>query len=232
MTATSLSTAIAARRWAVVGAAGLSGVLVMISMFVDPVPSAGGRELIAGYAGDQFRAGLHTNLIHYGFALIAPVVFGIVGLVRGRGAWFANVAGALAVVGLSTLPGLVLLDLTSTAVVRATDVETAYAAEQQLGQMPAFVLVVIPAMVTAMLALPVAVAALWRAGLVAWPVVVVAVVAQLAPFLLPWYLGFGAQMVWLLGLALLLWRLPVGHWNRPVQRETAPAAAPPAAVAG
>lgn len=232
MTATSLSTAISARRWAVVGAAGLSGVLVMVSMFVDPVPSAVGRELIEGYAGDQFRAGLHTNLIHYGFALTAPVVYAIVGLVRGRGAWFANVAGVMAVIGLSTLPGLVLLDLTSTAVVRATDVETAYAAEQQLGQMPAFVAIVIPALVTAMLALPVAVAALWRAGLVAWPVVVVAVVAQFAPFLLPWYLGFGTQMLWLLGLAYLLWRLPVAHWDHASRPGTTPASAAPAAVAG
>lgn len=228
MTTTRLSTALAVRRWAVIGAAGLSGVLVMVSMFIDPVPSATGRELIEGYAGDQLRAGLHTNLIHYGFALLAPVVYGIVGLVRRRGAALANAAGVMAVIGLSTLPGMVMLDLTSTAAVRATDVDTAFAIEEQLGQMPAFALLALPAMVTAMLALPLAVAALWRAGLVAGPVVVVALAAQVAPFLLPWYLGFGAQMLWLLGLAWLLWRIPTSFWGAhrtPAEEDVSPVAA-------
>jgi hypothetical protein len=207
-------------------------VLVMVSMFVDPVPSASGRELIEGYAEHSTRSGLHTNLIHYGFALLAPVVYAIVGLVRGRGAWLANVAGVLAVIGLSTLPGLVLLDLTSTAMVRATDVDTAFAAEQQLGEMPAFVLVVVPALVTAMLAMPMAVAALWRAGLVAGPIVVVAVAAQMAPFVLPWWLGFGAQLVWLLGLAFLLWRLPTSVWAGRGRTAATPQPRPEAALAG
>jgi hypothetical protein len=218
-----LPTAIAVRRWAVIGAAGLSGVLVVVSMLVDPVPSATGRELIEGYAENGFRAGLHTNLIHYGFALIAPVVYAIVGLVRGRGAALANAAGVFAVIGLSTLPGLVLLDLTSTAAARATDGDTAFAIEEQLGQMPAFVLVLIPAMVCAMLALPVAVAALWRARLVAGPVVVVALAAQLAPFFVPWYLGFGAQMLWMIGLAYLLSRLPLSLWAGGSPEQVVPA---------
>ena len=49
-------------------------------------------------------------MIHYGFALFAPVAYAMVGLVRRRGAWIANLAGVLAVLGLSTLPGLVLVD--------------------------------------------------------------------------------------------------------------------------
>jgi hypothetical protein len=54
--------------------AALSGILVLVSMFVDPVPSAEGRELIQGYAANKGRQGLHTNLIHYGFALFAPLL--------------------------------------------------------------------------------------------------------------------------------------------------------------
>jgi hypothetical protein len=86
------------------------------SMFVDPVPSAEGRELIQGYAANKARQGLHTNLIHYGFALFAPVAYATVGLVRQRGAWIANLAGLFAVIGLSMLPGLVLLDYFSVGV--------------------------------------------------------------------------------------------------------------------
>jgi hypothetical protein len=214
VTRTEPTSAVAVRRWAVIAAAGLSGVLVMISMFVDPAPSANGRELIAAYAGDTFASGLHTNLIHYGFVLIAPVVYVMVGMVRGRGAWLANVAALLAVVGLSTLPGLVMLDLTSTAAAQVTDIDTAFAIEEQLGQSPAFVFLVIPAFLGAVVALPVAVVAMWRAGLVRGIVAVAAVAAALAPNVAPtWWLGFGINAVWMLGLGYVLWRLPMSAWS-------------------
>ena len=74
MTATAPSTALVVRRWAVIAAAGLSGVLVFVSMLADPAPSADGRELIVAYSENTVASGLHTNLIHYGFALTAPVV--------------------------------------------------------------------------------------------------------------------------------------------------------------
>jgi hypothetical protein len=218
-----LSTAIAVRRWAVIVASGLSGVLVLISMLVDPAPSADGRELIAAYAADSAASGLHTNLIHYGFVLIAPVVFIMVGMVRRRGAWLANVAGLLAVIGLSTLPGLVMLDLTATAAVQVTDVDTAFAIDQRLGETPAFVFLVLPAFVSAVLALPLAVMAMWRAGFFHWGVAVAAVAAALAPNVAPtWWLGFGTNLVWMVALAYLLWRLPLPLWDRsPAPAETA-----------
>lgn len=210
-----LSTAIGVRRWAVIIASGLSGVLVLISMLVDPAPSADGRELIAAYAADSTASGLHTNLIHYGFVLIAPVVFIMVGMVRQRGAWLANVAGLFAVIGLSTLPGLVMLDLTATAAVQVTDVDTAFAIDQRLGETPAFVFLVIPAFVSAVIALPLAVVAMWRAGFVHGGVAVAAVVAALAPNVAPtWWLGFGINLVWMLGLGYVLWRLPLPLWDR------------------
>ncbi len=214
MTRTEPTSAVAVRRWAVIAAAALSWVLVMISMVVDPAPDASGRELIAAYAGDTFASGLHTNLIHYGFALMAPVVYVMVGMVRRRGAWLANVAALLAVIGLSTLPGLVMLDLTTTAAAQVTDVDTAFAIEEQLGQSPAFVLLVVPAFLSAVLALPVAVAALWRAGLVHWGLAVAAVLASVAPNVMPvWWIGFGIHTAFMLLLAYVLWRLPMAVWS-------------------
>jgi hypothetical protein len=85
-------------------------------MLVDPAPDAEGRELVQAYAANDRAQGLHTNLIHYGFAPFAPVAYAMVGLVRRRGAWIANLAGLLAVLGLSTLPGLVFIDYFSVAV--------------------------------------------------------------------------------------------------------------------
>jgi len=220
-----LSTAIVVRRWAVIAASGLSGVLVLISMLVDPAPAADGRELIAAYAADSAASGLHTNLIHYGFVLIAPVVFIMVGMVRGRGAWLANMAGLLAVIGLSTLPGLVMLDLTATAAVQVTDVDTAFAIDQRLGETPAFVFLVIPAFVSAMFALPLAVVAMWRAGLFHGGVAVAAVAVALAPNVAPtWWLGFGVNLVWMMALGYLLWRLPLPVW------DSSPAPSEPATV--
>src|SRR5215204_4707840 len=78
--------ALSFRRWAVILAAGLSGVIVLISMLFDPAPDAEGRELIQAYAANDRAQGLHTNLIHYGFALFAPVAYAMVALVRRRGA--------------------------------------------------------------------------------------------------------------------------------------------------
>lgn len=206
------STACAVRRWAVIVAAGLSGVLVLVSMLVDPAPSADYRELIAAYAGDQFASGLHTNLIHYGFALIAPVVYAMVAMVRHRGAWLANVAGMLAVIGLSTLPGLVIIDLVTTATVNATDVDTAYAAAQALDELPAFLAIVAFAFPAAVFALPVAIIAMWRAGLFPWYAALLAVPMAVAPQFLPWSAGFGVAMVWMLLVAYWLWRVPSSAW--------------------
>ena len=201
------------RRGAVIGAAGLSGLLVLASMFVDPAPSADGTELAVAYADNLTRSGLHTNLIHYGFALIAPVVFSMVALVRGRGAWLANIAGGLAILGLSTLPGLVLIDFASVATLRASDRETLTAMEDLLFDSGWFLAVVIPAFAAAVIAPPVAVAALWRAGLVPGYVVLLAVLAALAPNVAPtWWLGFGINAVWMLAVAWLLARIPLSRW--------------------
>ena len=212
-TVPSVPSALRIRRQAVIAAAGLSGLLVLASMFVDPVPEADGRDLIVGYAGDLTRSGLHTNLIHYGFALVAPVVYAMVALVRGRGAWLANVAGVLAVIGLSTLPGLVLLDFPAVATALSSDVDAAVAMEEQMGQLGWFLAVVIPAFLCAVIALPVAVTALWRAGLVPGYLPVVAVLAALAPNVAPtWWLGFGINAIWMLVVAYFLARVPAARW--------------------
>ena len=205
--------ALRVRRRAVIAAAALSGLLVMISMFVDPVPEASGRELIEGYAGNMTRSGLHTNLIHYGFALIAPVVYAMVALVRGRGAWLANVAGLLAVIGLSTLPGLVLLDFTTVATSLTADLDTAVAMEEQMGEMGWFLVIVVPAFLSAMIALPLALAAMWRAGLVPGLLPLAFVVTTAAMQFTPvWWIGFGANALVMLAVAYFLARIPASTW--------------------
>jgi hypothetical protein len=200
--------ALSFRRWAVILAAGLSGVIVLISIVVEPAPDAEGREILQTYAANDRAQGLHTNLIHYGFALFAPVAYAMVGLVRRRGAWIANLAGLLAVLGLSTLPGLVFLDYFSVAVVHAVNAEAA------VEKLPGFAALSVPAFITSILAVPVATLALWRARLVAWWIPLVAATGPLAPNFLPGpaIVMFSVGAVCMLIVGWALWRIPVAAW--------------------
>jgi hypothetical protein len=106
------------------------------------------------------------GLFGNGFALLAPVAYAMVGLVGQRGAWIANPAGLFAVLGLSTLPGLVWLDYFSVGVEQVAGVDVAFDAQTAAEGLPGFAALAAPALVTSMLAGPVALLALWRAGLV------------------------------------------------------------------
>jgi hypothetical protein len=206
--------ALSFRRWAVILAAALSGVIVLISMLFDPAPDADGRELIQAYAANDRARGVHTNLIHYGFALFAPVAYAMVGLVRRRGAWIANLAGLLAVLGLSTLPGLVLIDYFSVAVEHVAGVEVAVNAQDAVEKLPGFVAVTAPAFISSILAVPVATLALWRARLVAWWLPLVAAIALLGPNFLPGgaMVSFSVMAVGMLIVGWALWRIPAVAW--------------------
>jgi hypothetical protein len=153
-------------------------------------------------------------LIHYGFALFAPVAYAMVGLVRRRGAWIANLAGVLAVLGLSTLPGLVFLDYFSVAVVHVAGLEAAVNAEGAVQKLPGFVAMTVPAFISAMVAVPVATLALWRARLVAWWLPLVAGAAFLGPNILPRpaIVGFSVMAVGMLVVGWALWRIPLVAW--------------------
>ena len=222
-----LSPALRLRRRFVIAAAALSGLLVFVSMIVDPVPDADGVDLVVGYAENLTASGLHTNLIHYGFALTIPVAFAIVGLVRGRGAVLANLAGLLAILGLTSLPGLVMLDFYAVAALRATDVETVAAIEREMEGLTWFIAIIAPAGLAMMVAMSVAVLALWRAGLAPWPVAVGIVAASLAPSVgLPWWLGFGANALGMLALAYVLASVPMHVWYPSAARSEDRSGAP------
>ena len=194
--------------------AALSGILVLASMFADPVPGADGRELIEGYAANEGRQGLHTNLIHYGFALFAPVAYAMVGLVRRRGAWIANLAGLFAVLGLSTLPGLVLTDYVLVGVEHVAGLDAASNVDAATENLPGFTALAVPAVLASVLAVPVAALALWRAGLVRWWLPIVAAATFLAPNVLPgWIAGFSVMAAGMLTVARALSRIPANLWH-------------------
>ena len=207
--------ALSFRRWAVILAAGLSGVIVLISIIVEPVhDAAGAREILQAYAANDRAQGLHSTLIHYGFALSAPVAYAMVGLVRRQGAWIANLAALLAVLGLSTLPGLVFLDYYDVAVVQTAGLEAAVNAGDAIEKLPGFAALLVPVFIPAILAVPVATLALWRARLVAWWIPLVAAAGSLVPNFLPGpeIVTFSVLAVGGLIVAWALWRVPVAAW--------------------
>jgi hypothetical protein len=214
------------RRWAVILAAGLSGVIVLISIVVEPGRGAEGPEIFQAYAANPRAQGLHTNLIHYGFALFAPVAYAMVGLVRRRGAWIANLAGLLAVLGLSTLAGLVYLDYLSVAVVHVAGLEAAVQVEAAVQNLPGFAALSAPAFISAMLAVPVATLALWRGRLVAWWLPLVAATAFIGPNFLPGpaIVAFSVMAVGMVIVGWALWRIPAVAWYGPIPSDQLDAA--------
>jgi hypothetical protein len=74
-------------------------VLLVAGVFLDPDIEASGRELAQAYAESPGREQVSALAFHFAFVMWAPVVFALVGLVRGRGAWLANLAAVLAVLG-------------------------------------------------------------------------------------------------------------------------------------
>jgi len=56
---------------------------------------------------------------------VTVAALGLVVLVRRRGAWLANVAGLLAILGISTIPGFLMIDFVDSAIGRITGVDVA-----------------------------------------------------------------------------------------------------------
>lgn len=209
-----MNSALTARRWAIIVSAALAGVLSFVSMLVDPAPSADGKELLQAYFDHQDRQGIHTNLLHYGFALFAPVAYGMIGLVRGRGAWLANVAGLFAILGLSTLPGLVFIDFAGISTVEVVGLDTAAEIQKHTDTLTWFGIAAAPAFISSLLALPLAALAMWRGRLLPLWVALTVTFAFIGVNAIPNALvGFAVVMVALLVLAWALWRIPRDAWS-------------------
>jgi len=151
-------------------------------------------------------------LIHYGFALFAPVAYAMVGLVCRRGAWIANLAGVLAVLGLSTLSGLVFLDYFSVAVAHVAGLEAAVNADDgseasRFRRRDSTCLHLVDAGGAG------GDAGLVPPRLVSWWLPLVAAAAFLGPTFLPGpMISFAVMAVGMLVVGWVLWRIPVVAW--------------------
>jgi hypothetical protein len=200
-----VSSALAFRRTALIVLPVLAAVLIVAGVFLDPDIDASGTELAQEYADNPGVTQLSALSFHFAFVAWAPLVFALVGLVRGRGAWLANVAGILAVLGATTLPGFLIVDFYDIAIVDTVGADAYEQITDRLEELPGATIIFVTGFLGHLLCLPVALFAAWRAGLLPlWTPVAVSVATIAAQVLQP----FGSGLL-LLAVAMvpLAWAL-------------------------
>lgn len=185
--------ALSFRRAALIAAPVLAGLFAIVGATADPAVGQNGVELWTKYAADpdslQFKSfGFHWS---YAFWLLPALL--LAGMIRQRGVWLANVAGVLGFVGISTLPGLLVVDFYDSAIGQVAGVQTTQQVNETMEGMWAIQAIVQPGLIGFLLALPFAVAAAWRAGLVRWWAFA-AVVAGQAAFMLSGVTAWGCAL--------------------------------------
>jgi hypothetical protein len=157
------------RRYALIALPVLGGLGVTIGAFADPAAGVSGTRMYAAYAEHTDALQVKSLAYHWGYAFWIGTAFVVASMVRGRGVWLANVAGALAFAGMTTLPGLLFGDWVDSAVGQLYGVDGVERVHERMEAvswgMPIFQL---PGIVGLLLALPLAALALNRAGVVRW----------------------------------------------------------------
>ncbi len=167
--ATTTPTALAVRRLFLVACPVLAGLFVVLGALADPASGIAGRRMTEIYIANPDPLQWKSTGYHWGYAFwIAPTLL-VVGHVRGRGAWLANLGALVGFAGLVTLPGLLMSDWYASAIGQLYGVQGTVKVEDLMRDTmwgPAgFVVAGIGGF---LLSLPLTAAALWRAQVVRW----------------------------------------------------------------
>ncbi len=196
-----------ARRVFLAAAPVLAGVWAVVGAAADPAVGQDGRPLLEAYAANPDALQWKSVGLHFAYACwIVPALL-IAPLVRSRGVWLANVAGFLGWLGLASLPGLVFVDFYDSAIGQAVGVDAALEVQAVMEGMWGIPVFALPGIVGFVVALPLAVVAAWRAGLVRWWAPAAAV-AAFAMFPISGVAAWGMALatVFMTVLAVALWR--------------------------
>jgi hypothetical protein len=166
----------AARHWVLVLSPVVAGVLAVAGALADPAVDQDGRVLFEIYAAEPGPLQWKSLAYHFAYGFWALAALLLAGRVRDRGSWVANVAGVLAFLGITTLPGFLLADFYDSAVGQTFGADGALRVADAMGGMWALTVMVSSGVAGLLLCLPVACVAAWRARMVAWwvPVAVTA----------------------------------------------------------
>jgi hypothetical protein len=163
-----MDSALRARQTAVVAAPVLAAILIVAGFFLDPAIDESGREMAREYAENPGREQVSALAFHFAFALLAIPAVALIVAVRGRGAWLANVAALLGVLGMTTLPGFLLGDFYDIAIYGELGGEAWETVDDRLQELPGATAMFVTGYFGFVLTLPVALLAAWRAGLLHW----------------------------------------------------------------
>lgn len=145
---------------------------------------------------------------HFAFVMWAPIVFAFVGLIRGRGAWLANIAAVLATLGATTLPGFLLGDFYDIAIYGELGGDAWDQVNDRIEELPGAMVLFITGFLGFMLSLPLVLFAAWRGGLVAaWVPIAFTIAIVAAEVLEPFGSGLLILAAALVGLAYVLSRI-------------------------
>ena len=111
----------------------------------------------------------HSLTLHWSYAFWGVTAFMAAAYVKGRGAVLANIGAFLGFVGMTTLPGILAVDWYDSSIGQVYGVDAIASLHEHmdttLWALPFFAA---PGIIGLLLCLPVAAAALWRAGVVRW----------------------------------------------------------------
>ena len=218
--------ALAGRRWALIVAPVAAGTLTIVGVIADPAPGVEGRELVAAYASDPDALNF-KSLGYFAYTIWLAAALGIVGLVRRRGSWLVNVAGLLAILGISSIPGFLVSDFIDSAMGRLVGINETVRVGEAVEEQWGLAVMAVPGFAGLLLTLPLAAIAAWRAALLSWwgPASVIAGMAA--------FIGFDATLAGnvLLTIAFAIFaaaltRIDPAVWQSPVTVSATRAASP------
>ena len=161
----------------------LAAAFTIVGAVGDPAAGTSGSEMLKIYIENPSPLQWKSTGYHWAYAFwILPAFLGA-GLVRGKGAWLANVAALLAFAGMVTLPGMLITDWYASAIGHEFGLEGTQAVESYMEStmwgVPGFG---IAAMAGFVIGVPLSVVAMVRAGLVRWWTLLAVIVPLAALF--------------------------------------------------
>ena len=191
---------------------------------------------LTALAGNPVRAQASAVLLYFGYLLMAVGVFGMLHLLRRRAVVLGHVAGALAIWGWVSLPGMLSVDFYDLSLSASADRQEAIAISDKAGGYAGAAVMGVPVLL-GIVGLFLLVLALWRAGFVpAWTPVVL-FVGTVVSFVGPpnavfFTAGTAAWLVSLGHIGLKMLGMSDEEWERgeaPAREETNPVAEVPVA---
>ena len=157
------------RRVTAVALPAVTGALLLAATLTDPGVGSEGREMIRIYADQVDQLQWHAALLHWAYGLWGLIPIALVGLARGRGRRWLDVAAVLGALVTMSMPALMMSDLFFAGIANHLDVATADTiGNEMIASQWAIKSYMLPGIPSLALGLPIAFVGLARAQRVPW----------------------------------------------------------------